>query len=78
MRRGKHYVGRRAMEIQGSRRRGRPKRRWLARVRGDIKDKGWSGEEVYDCAAWRRVSSNIDPNKSGNKMKKKKNRSKRL
>ena len=37
----------------------------------DIKEKGLSGEEVYDRATWRRVSSYIDPHKSGNKMKRK-------
>ena len=46
-------------------------------MRDDIKDKGLSGDEVYDCAAWKRVSSNIDPHKGGNKMKKKKNRRRR-
>ena len=50
--------------------RGRPKRRWLHGVRGGIKEKGLSEEEVYDRATWRRVSSNIDPHESGNKMKK--------
>ena len=44
-RREEHYVGRRAMvmKVQGRRKRGRPKRRWLDRVRGDIKEKGLSG-----------------------------------
>ena len=58
MRREEHYVGRRAMEmkVQGRMKRGRTNRRWLATVRGDIKDKGLSVEEVYDCATWRRIS----------------------
>ena len=44
------------MEVQGRRMSGRPKRRWLDRVRDDIKVKGLSGEEVYDCATWRHIS----------------------
>ena len=42
MRREEHYVGRRAMEVkvQGRRRRGRPKTRWLDIVRDAIKEKG--------------------------------------
>ena len=62
MRREEHYVGRRAMEmkVQGRRKRGRPKRRWLDRVRDDIKEKGLSAEEVYDRDTRRRTSSYID------------------
>ena len=36
------------IKIQGIRKIGRPKRRWLDRDRDDIKVKGLSGEEVYD------------------------------
>ena len=45
MRREEHYVGRRAMEmkVQGRRMRGRPKRRWLDRVRDGIKENGLLG-----------------------------------
>ena len=32
------------------RKRGKPKRRWLDRVRDDIKEKGLSADEVYDRA----------------------------
>ena len=49
------------MEVQVRRKRGRPKRRCLDRVRNDIKEKGLSGEEVYDHATWRRMSLYIDP-----------------
>ena len=57
------YVGKGAMGIavQGSRRRGRPKKRWMDCVKDDPREKGLSGEEVYDRAAWRRLSSHIDP-----------------
>ena len=44
------------MEIQWRRMRGRPKRRWLDRVRDDIKEKGLSGEDMDDRAAWRHTS----------------------
>ena len=61
--RGTHYVGRRAMvmEVQGRRKRGSPKRRWLDKVKEDIKEKGLSADNVYDRATWRRMSSYIDP-----------------
>ena len=56
-----HNVERREMkmEVQRRRKRGRPKRRWLDRMRGDIKEKGLSGKEVYDQTTWRCISSNI-------------------
>ena len=52
MRREEHYVGRRVMEmkVQGRRKTGRPKRRWLDKVKDDIKEKGLSEWEVYDHA----------------------------
>ena len=37
------------------------KRRWLDKVRDDIKEKGLSGQEIYDRATWSRMSSYIDP-----------------
>ena len=54
------------MEVQGRRNRGKPKRRWLDSVRDDIREKGVSGEGVYDWATWatwRRIilSSKINP-----------------
>ena len=63
MRREEHYVGRRAMvmKVQGRRKRGRPKRRWLDKVKDEIKEKGLSADDVYDRATWRRMSSYIDP-----------------
>ena len=62
MRREEHYVGRRAMEmkVRGRRKRGRPKRRWLDKVKYDIKEKGVT-EEVYGRATWRGMASYIDP-----------------
>ena len=49
------------MKVRGRRKRGRPKRRWLDKVKDDIKEKGLSADEVYDGATWRRMSSYIDP-----------------
>ena len=62
MRRDEEYVGKRVMgiEVQGSRR-GRPKKRWADCVKDDLREKGLSGEVVYDRAAWRRLSSHTDP-----------------
>ena len=62
MRREEHYVGRMAMEmkVQGRRKRDRPKRIWLDKVNYDIKDKGLSGDGVYDRATWRCMPSCID------------------
>ncbi len=48
-------------ESTGRRKRGRPKRRWLDRVKDGIKDKGLLADEVYDCAKRRRMPSYIDP-----------------
>ena len=63
MRRDEEYVGKRAMgiEVQGSGRRGRPKKRWADCVKDDLRENGLSGEEVYDRAARRRLSSHINP-----------------
>ena len=49
------------MKVQGRRKRGRPKRRWLDKVKDDIKEKGLAADDVYDRATWRRVSSYVDP-----------------
>ena len=48
------------MKVGGKKKRGKPKRRWLDKVKDDIKEKGLTGE-VYDRATWRRMSSYIDP-----------------
>ena len=41
--------------------RGKPKKRWVDRVNDDLREKGLSGEEAYDRAARRRLSSHNDP-----------------
>ena len=49
------------MEVK-IKRRGRPKRRWMDDIRAQLREKGIgiSGEEVYDRAAWKRMSLYID------------------
>ena len=63
MSRDEECVGKMVMgiEVQGSRRRGRPKKRWADCEKDDSREMGLPGEEVYDRAAWRRLSSQIDP-----------------
>ena len=58
MRREEPCLGRRVivMKVQGRRKRGRTKRRWLDKVKDDIKEKGLSADDVYDRATWRRMS----------------------
>ena len=43
--------------VVARRKRGSPKRRWLDKVKDDIKEKGLSADDVYDRATWRRMSS---------------------
>ena len=61
------------MEVQGRRKRGRPNRRWLDKVKDDIKEKGLSADEMYDRTTWmcRPYVIVSTPRKSGNKMKEK-------
>ena len=49
------------MKVQGRRKRGIPKRRWLDKVKDDIKEKRLSPDDVYDLATWRPMSPYIDP-----------------
>ena len=49
------------MKVQRRRNRGRPKGRWLDKVKDDIKEKGMSADEVYDRSKRRRMSSYTDP-----------------
>ena len=74
MRREEHYVGRRAMvmKVQVRRKRARPKRSWLDKVKDDIKEKGcrlMMCTTVLHGGVCHRTST---PHKIGNKMKEKK------
>ena len=75
-RRQEHYVGRRAMvmKVQGRSKRGRPKRRWLNRGRDDIKEKGECTTLVHGGVCHRASTTH----KRGNKMKKKKEKTKNI
>ena len=41
-----HGKGEMEMKVQGRRKKGRPKRRWLDKVKDGIKEKGLSADEV--------------------------------
>ena len=57
------------MDVRRKRRKGRPKRRWMDSIKNDLTEKGLSGEEAQDRAAWRRLIQNIDPHiKGGGEM----------
>ena len=58
MRREDGYVGRRAMsmEVEGRRKRGRPRRRWMDCVSDDLKEKGLTVNDSRNRRVWRRRS----------------------
>ena len=60
------------MKVQGRRKRGRPKRRWLDKVMDDIKEKGLSADEVTTLRHGSVRHRTSTPHKSVNKMKEKK------
>ena len=57
LRREEDHVGKQTMEmeVQGRRRRGRPKKRWIDCVKKDLRGKG------IDRTRWRRLTRNSDP-----------------
>lgn len=57
------HIGRRSlkMEVEGRRRRGKPRRRWMDSINNDMMTRGLTGEEAQDRAMWRRLTRNIDP-----------------
>ena len=50
MKRHEEYVGKTVMVMDGLRRRGRPKRRWLDSTRNDLSERELSWEEAQDRA----------------------------
>ena len=63
MRRDDEYVegGGMMMYLDGRRRTGGPKRRWMDRVNVDLRDKGLLGEETQNRAVSRQLVTYIDP-----------------
>ena len=48
------------MEIQGRRKRGRPKKRWMDGGKEDLKGRNIDEAEVYNRTRWRRLIRNSD------------------
>ena len=63
LRRAEDHVGRHTMdmEVQGRRKRGRPRKRWRDCVREDMREKGIDEAEAQDRGRWRRRIRNGDP-----------------
>ena len=74
MRREEHYIGMRAMEmkVQWRRKRGRPNRRWLDKVKDDIKQKILSWRKYTTVLHGGVYYHTSTPHKNGNKMNRKK------
>ena len=48
------------MEVPGKRRRGRPNRRWLDKIKYDLSERESLREEAQDRVKWRRLIRNND------------------
>ena len=74
MRREDDHVCRRVMdmEVDGRRRRGRPKFRWKDKVTNDMREKGLREQDAQDRGRWRRLVRNRDPIEKWEKLKAKK------
>ncbi|XP_068208349.1 uncharacterized protein [Palaemon carinicauda] len=62
MRRDEDHIGRHTMEmeVQGRRRRGRPRKRWRDCVRVDLQEKGIDDAEAQNRKRWKWLISNSD------------------
>ena len=49
------------MDVDGRRRRGRPKFRWKDNVLKDMQEKGLREQDAQDRRRWRRLTRNSDP-----------------
>ena len=49
------------MGVEGRRRKGRQKRRWMDSVNMDLREEGLLGEDTHNRAVWRQLVGNIDP-----------------
>ncbi len=63
IRRGDEYVGKRVMtsQVEGRRRRGRPKLRWKDKLKEDLEAKGLGEEHARDQTRWKTLARNSDP-----------------
>ncbi|XP_073698816.1 uncharacterized protein [Garra rufa] len=63
VRSGEDSVARTALRLspQGKRPRGRPKKRWIDRIKEDVKIVGAAPEDALDRAKWRRLCKKADP-----------------
>ena len=57
MRIDEDYVRKRVMriDVEGRRRKGRPKRKWVDSVNVDLREKGLSGEQTQNRTVWRQL-----------------------
>ena len=62
------------IDVEGRRRKGRPKRRWMDSVNVDWSEKRMSGEETQNRAVGRQLVRYIDPQIAVGKMWRKKSR----
>ena len=63
LRRDEEHVISRAtnMKVEGRRKHGRPRRKWMDCVREDLEEKQLSTEDAADRLRWKRVAANGDP-----------------
>jgi hypothetical protein len=62
-RREEDHLAKRVMslEVEGKRSRGRPKFRWLDKIKVDLKESGLTDQDALDRAKWKRMTRTADP-----------------
>ncbi len=50
-----------SLEVKGKRSRGRPKFRWLDKIKADLKESGLTDQDALDRAKWKRMTRTADP-----------------
>ena len=48
------------MRVEGARRRGRQKRRWMDFMKNDLEEKYLKRDEIYDINLWKKQTRNVD------------------
>ena len=63
LRREEDYIGKKvlALEVEGRRRKGRPKFRWRDKLREDLLKKDMRVEDARDRKRWKQLARNSDP-----------------